>query len=395
MSETGASTSAVAAKLGGVFSRRNALLALGGAVGASALTKVSSAQAAGTALQQGPTTSGQNRIQSTGKSAIDVVNLTIKAVSGQTADLTQWQDQTGRVVAQILADGGWRMRGALHILGKSAGTAPTSSPVINFKNKDGAAAEQWKWSVGPLMNAIDNLPNNDFGITRSNPDNSTVTPFHIREYTTWRSTIGINFSPPPLASVAVSGPDNSTGVPTLLIRAGANQTGEIMRFIVSSGARSAHIGVDSSLNVPAISIGALNPTTPGTTMSFPALRVSSPDVNVPNGLHLNGRATNSGPDFKLRSLESSFYGARFMQVTDRDSTRSFLSIRDDSGYVGIGNITDMLAPLDVDGNSIRLRQPETPASATAAGNIGTITWDAGYVYVCVAPSTWKRVALVV
>lgn len=34
-----------------------------------------------------------------------------------------------------------------------------------------------------------------------------------------------------------------------------------------------------------------------------------------------------------------------------------------------------------------------PASAGAAGNAGDITWDSNFIYVCVAPSTWKRVAI--
>ena len=37
--------------------------------------------------------------------------------------------------------------------------------------------------------------------------------------------------------------------------------------------------------------------------------------------------------------------------------------------------------------------PFTPASATAPGTTGTVVWDAGYVYVCVATNTWKRSAL--
>lgn len=35
----------------------------------------------------------------------------------------------------------------------------------------------------------------------------------------------------------------------------------------------------------------------------------------------------------------------------------------------------------------------TPASATAAGKAGTITWDTNYLYVCTATDTWKRIAL--
>jgi len=34
-----------------------------------------------------------------------------------------------------------------------------------------------------------------------------------------------------------------------------------------------------------------------------------------------------------------------------------------------------------------------PATATSSGNTGQITWDSGYVYVCVAPNTWKRAQL--
>lgn len=35
----------------------------------------------------------------------------------------------------------------------------------------------------------------------------------------------------------------------------------------------------------------------------------------------------------------------------------------------------------------------TPASATAAGAVGQIAWDANYVYVCVAANSWKRAAI--
>ncbi len=35
----------------------------------------------------------------------------------------------------------------------------------------------------------------------------------------------------------------------------------------------------------------------------------------------------------------------------------------------------------------------TPASASATGVAGNIVWDSGYIYVCVATNTWKRVAI--
>jgi hypothetical protein len=36
---------------------------------------------------------------------------------------------------------------------------------------------------------------------------------------------------------------------------------------------------------------------------------------------------------------------------------------------------------------------QTPASASATGTTGTITWDSDYIYVCTATDTWKRVAI--
>jgi hypothetical protein len=35
----------------------------------------------------------------------------------------------------------------------------------------------------------------------------------------------------------------------------------------------------------------------------------------------------------------------------------------------------------------------TPASASAAGTVGTMSWDASYIYICTATNTWKRVAI--
>ena len=52
--------------------------------------------------------------------------------------------------------------------------------------------------------------------------------------------------------------------------------------------------------------------------------------------------------------------------------------------------------LDINSDAIRVRTAQTPASSnnTAVGwGVGTITWDASYLYVAVDSSTIKRVAL--
>lgn len=35
----------------------------------------------------------------------------------------------------------------------------------------------------------------------------------------------------------------------------------------------------------------------------------------------------------------------------------------------------------------------TPATSSDTGTTGTIEWDSNYIYVCIAPNTWKRVAI--
>lgn len=60
--------------------------------------------------------------------------------------------------------------------------------------------------------------------------------------------------------------------------------------------------------------------------------------------------------------------------------------------VGIGTEAPS-APLDVSGDTVRVRTPRTPVSATAPCQTGEQSWDTNYVYVCVATNTWRRAAL--
>jgi hypothetical protein len=67
-----------------------------------------------------------------------------------------------------------------------------------------------------------------------------------------------------------------------------------------------------------------------------------------------------------------------------------------SGRVGIGTTSPTVSgtgKLHVAGNTMRLETPRTPSSSSEACNQGEISWDANYVYVCVAASTWRRSAI--
>ena len=44
-------------------------------------------------------------------------------------------------------------------------------------------------------------------------------------------------------------------------------------------------------------------------------------------------------------------------------------------------------------DDLAITSPTVPASASATGTAGTVSWDADYVYICTATDTWKRVAI--
>ncbi|WP_422406959.1 MULTISPECIES: BppU family phage baseplate upper protein [Gammaproteobacteria] len=91
--------------------------------------------------------------------------------------------------------------------------------------------------------------------------------------------------------------------------------------------------------------------------------------------------SNEGTDFKL---------VRFNDAAI--ALDSPLHIKRSNGYVGLVGASPT-APLDVNGNRMRLRLTKTPASATDTGLKGEICYDANFMYVCVADNTWKRMPL--
>lgn len=65
-------------------------------------------------------------------------------------------------------------------------------------------------------------------------------------------------------------------------------------------------------------------------------------------------------------------------------------------FIGFGaNSSDPTAGIDTDTHNIRIRQSIPPATTGAAGTTGEIRWDTGYIYICTATNTWKRVAVAV
>lgn len=114
-------------------------------------------------------------------------------------------------------------------------------------------------------------------------------------------------------------------------------------------------------------------------------------------------------DYGFRAIRANAGANSSMQLLNRGTGVFYISAEDagsvalrtantnrilvaPDGKVGFGDDTPTEV-VDVNSNAVRVRDDQTPASAGATGNKGTICWDADYVYVCVAADTWKRATL--
>jgi len=81
-------------------------------------------------------------------------------------------------------------------------------------------------------------------------------------------------------------------------------------------------------------------------------------------------------------------------LTQADADARYVNVAGDwmSGplALGGGSAFTTTAPLDINANTMRLRQNNTPASQTAPGEAGMICWDAAFLYLCVAQNQWRR-----
>lgn len=124
------------------------------------------------------------------------------------------------------------------------------------------------------------------------------------------------------------------------------------------------------------------------------------------GLHLDdGQNLAFGPSVQAGSWDLSIgrYAAGVAQIgTTANNALGSLILNNltanGTGFfnkVGI-NTSNPISTLDVSGNitcsGINLRSLP-PAASSSPGNVGQITWDTGWLYVCTSGNTWKRVGL--
>jgi len=100
-----------------------------------------------------------------------------------------------------------------------------------------------------------------------------------------------------------------------------------------------------------------------TTFSYPVIVTAPAATDIP--LSITGAAAQS---------------ANLFDITSNGGTAGDLLSVDSAGDATFSG-------------ELTLSSPTVPASAAATGVAGTVSWAAGYVYICTATDTWKRVAI--
>lgn len=175
---------------------------------------------------------------------------------------------------------------------------------------------------------------------------------------------------------------------------------------------STSLTVDGSLGIGTTSPSSeltINGAQPALTFRESDSDRAEISVNDSDNLVITNSSTNKYIVFKTNDAGTTREGFRIGGVTPEvvvnEGSDSLIDFRVESNNnthmlfvdggnekVGIGTSSPTEA-LDIDSNSIRLRQTLTPSSASDVGSAGQIAWDANYIYVCVSTDTWKRVAI--
>ncbi|MCS5592949.1 MAG: hypothetical protein NZ730_00060 [Porticoccaceae bacterium] len=107
--------------------------------------------------------------------------------------------------------------------------------------------------------------------------------------------------------------------------------------------------------------------------------------NVKNADVIFRVGTGVAEVFRIDQSEDSMLLNTDSKVQFRDTATSINSPSAD--------VLQITAPTLEVSNDLVLEGPTVPASAGATGTAGQISWDADFIYICVAADTWKRVAI--
>ena len=170
--------------------------------------------------------------------------------------------------------------------------------------------------------------------------------------------------------------------------------------VLGTGGFNTCVGVSAGryhLGSSAVCIGALAGANIG-------IGVAATDGFIFIGPNAGRRFGSGSTNNLLRATNSILIGNDVRASADNQTNEIAIGaglIGDGSNTTVIGNTSTTstrfagtaTSVLRTSGDTLRIDNDRTPATAGAAGNEGDICWDANYIYVCVAANTWKRVAI--
>lgn len=77
-----------------------------------------------------------------------------------------------------------------------------------------------------------------------------------------------------------------------------------------------------------------------------------------------------------------------LPVSKLQDGAAYQLLQTDAAGTGVEWTNDVAIP-----GAFSISTSSTPASASAAGTAGQISWDANYIYICISTNTWKRAAV--
>lgn len=130
-------------------------------------------------------------------------------------------------------------------------------------------------------------------------------------------------------------------------------------------------GATSALTVNAISLISSSDTSlTANNFTFTAANT----VTFTKGLVINNGGTASDTQIKSDNQANMFY------------------VKASADKIGVMT-NDPTSALDINADSVRIRTANTPASSSVNWQVGTITWDANYIYVTTSAGVTKRATL--
>lgn len=180
------------------------------------------------------------------------------------------------------------------------------------------------------------------------------------------------------ATWGVPSGSGGSGTAGTVISSGASIDNAVPRYVGTSGTNVAptSVTITANTNVNAGSFTATSLITTGTRLDF------TTDIQIwRNAVQYVDSDSSLWYWFKGTSLRADSYlsaGADLIFTSGNETTEK-------------GRIDAATGDITTVGRVI-LSTATTPASASAAGTTGTITWDANFIYICIGPSTWRRAA---